>query len=244
MKFTAVKVEVIFNGVIALLVQGFMAILSNRAIFLSMIMLLLVFGEFGVISTELTLSLRTSTPSHYVYNSDIRDSLPMTTYEELAKLKSLSIIVNALAAAGDIVIAFSLCKLLHTSRTGMHRSNRMINRLILFTINTGLLTSFCALASLVSIIAAGDTYLYIAFFFCIGRLYTNTLLVTLNSRKMIRSPSTTTIHPSGEDVFSLQLSRQSRRAANTTGISMDWKDDLPENFAEDSELEEQKTSSV
>jgi len=36
---------------------------------------------------------------------------------------------------------------------------------------------------------AGDTFLYIAFFFCVGRLYTNSLLASLNARKKIRDAS-------------------------------------------------------
>jgi hypothetical protein len=36
-------------------------------------------------------------------------------------LQALSITVNALAAAGDVFIAGTLCTLLHRSRTGFHR---------------------------------------------------------------------------------------------------------------------------
>ena len=36
-------------------------------------------------------------------------------------LQPLSITVNALAAAGDVLIAGTLCTLLHLSRTGFHR---------------------------------------------------------------------------------------------------------------------------
>jgi len=53
--------------------------------------------------------------------------------------------------------------------------------------NTGLLTSICAVASLVSITAAPNTFYYIGFFFCIGRLYCNSLLAALNVRKNIRT---------------------------------------------------------
>jgi len=63
----------------------------------------------------------------------------------------------------------------------------MINKLIIFTMNTGLLTSLCAVASLVSILAAPNTYIYIGFFFCMSRLYSNTLVATLNARKSIRA---------------------------------------------------------
>ncbi|KAI3600676.1 hypothetical protein WG66_014174 [Moniliophthora roreri] len=98
----------------------------------------------------------------------------------------LSILVNALAAAGDVYIAATLCWLLHSSRTGFRRSDTIIKKLILFTVNTGALTSLCAVASLISITAAPNTFIYITFFFCIGRLYANSLLATLNARGTIR----------------------------------------------------------
>ncbi|KAF8887393.1 hypothetical protein BD779DRAFT_1786229 [Infundibulicybe gibba] len=165
-------VEVLFNGFIALLVQGFLTMrvwrLSSRNIWITGVVLALVLGEFGCVLAFTGLSLR------------------FRTYTELAELKYLSIMVNALAAAGDVLIAATLCTLLHRSRTGFQRSDTMINKLILFAVNTGFLTSLCAVASLISIVVAGDTFLYIAFFFCIGRLYSNSLLATLNARRMIR----------------------------------------------------------
>ncbi|KAG6865147.1 hypothetical protein C0991_004829 [Blastosporella zonata] len=48
-------------------------------------------------------------------------ALQYRTFAELQHLKYLSISVNALAAAGDVLIASILCTLLHRSRTGFHR---------------------------------------------------------------------------------------------------------------------------
>ncbi|KAF8631313.1 hypothetical protein AX15_002459 [Amanita polypyramis BW_CC] len=159
---------------------GRASVASNHNIWLTSIVSLLVVGEFACIIAFTSLSL------------------PLKTFEQLAQLKYLSILVNALAAASDVLIAASLCTLLHRSRTGFHRSDTMINKLILFTVNTGCLTSLCAVASLISIVVAGETFLYIAFFFCIGRLYSNSLLATLNARKMIRG-SADGIQSTGED---------------------------------------------
>ncbi|KJA13230.1 hypothetical protein HYPSUDRAFT_202593 [Hypholoma sublateritium FD-334 SS-4] len=168
-----ILVEVIFNGFTALLVQSFLAMrvwrLSNgKKLWMSFVGLL-VLGEFGCVVAFTSMSLH------------------LTTYAQLESLKYLSILVNALAAAGDVLIAATLCFNLHFSRTGFSRSNTMINKLILFSVNTGGLTSLCAIASLISIVCAGETFLYISFFFCIGRLYTNSLLATLNARRMIRN---------------------------------------------------------
>ncbi|KAF9066597.1 hypothetical protein BDP27DRAFT_1365568 [Rhodocollybia butyracea] len=109
------------------------------------------------------------------------------TFEELAlELKGLSIAINALAAAADVLISGILSFLLQRSKTGFRGSDSMLNALTLYAVNTGMLTSLCAVASLISIVTAPNTFIYIAFFFCMGRLYTNSLLATLNARKSIR----------------------------------------------------------
>jgi len=48
-----------------------------------------------------------------------------------------------------------------------------------------MLTSCNAVGALVSITASPDTLIYVAFYFCIGRFYVNSLLATLNARKHI-----------------------------------------------------------
>ncbi|KAF7770245.1 hypothetical protein Agabi119p4_6219 [Agaricus bisporus var. burnettii] len=194
-------VEVLFNGLTAFVVQSFLTMrvwrLSNRKIWLTGAAVLLVIGEFGCVVAFTALSLR------------------LKTYAQLAELKSLSIAVNALAAAGDLIIAASLCIILHQSRTGFQRSDTMIKKLIVYSVNTGLLTSLCAVASLISIVLAGQTFLYIMFFFCIGRLYSNSLLATLNARKSIRAAADA-INNTSEHV-SVSL-REFSRAGGTTGI--------------------------
>lgn len=98
---------------------------------------------------------------------------------------------------------------------------------MLFTVNTGILTSVCAIASLIilsslsklgflhpwKITVIGQAFLYIAFFFCLGRLYTNLLPATLSARKMICGAGEN-IH-SMSDNFSLSL----REFANAGTVS-------------------------
>ncbi|KAG7096253.1 hypothetical protein E1B28_003701 [Marasmius oreades] len=165
--------EVLFNGLVALLVQGF---LTNRVWRLSKrvpltgVACLLVLAEFVCIFT-------------FAVDGLIR----VKTFEDLAKMKGLSITVNALAAISDLYIALALCWLLHSSQTGYRKSDTLVRKLSIYALNTGAVTSACALASLVSIIAAPNTFIYIMFFFCIGRLYANSLLASLNMRPHVRT---------------------------------------------------------
>ncbi|KAF6760860.1 hypothetical protein DFP72DRAFT_56129 [Ephemerocybe angulata] len=223
-------VEVLFNGLTALLVQSFLTMrvwrLSNHSVLLTGLTGILVVAEFGCVIAFTGLSIG------------------MKTFARLAELEALSITVNALAAAGDVLIAATLCTILHRSRTGFHRSDTMINRLILFSVNTGFLTSLCAVGSLISIVVAGHTFLYIAFFFCIGRLYTNSLLATLNARKLIRG-SADGIHTTSDN-FSFSLREISKHGASVTSsapkqrpTNISIKIDTTKEFATDRDSEKE-----
>ncbi|KIY61377.1 hypothetical protein CYLTODRAFT_333793, partial [Cylindrobasidium torrendii FP15055 ss-10] len=165
--------EVLFNGFTALLVQSFLALrvyrLSEKSLPLTVLVGALVLTEFGCVTAFAIIGL----------------SNPLT-FAFLATLQKLSVAVNALAAAGDVSITLSLVWLLRSKSRGFRRSEKMVNTLISYTVSTGLLTAACAVASLVSIVLRPDAFIYIAFFFCLGRLYSNSLLATLNSRRGIR----------------------------------------------------------
>ncbi|KAN0097293.1 hypothetical protein V8E55_001739 [Tylopilus felleus] len=92
----------------------------------------------------------------------------METFAQLATLKDSSMGINGMSAAGDLLIAVLLSFLLKSSRTGFQRSDTIINRLIS---------------------AWPRTFIYMVFYFNIGRLYCNSLLTTLNARKELRSDS-------------------------------------------------------
>ncbi|KAF9563462.1 hypothetical protein CPC08DRAFT_323859 [Agrocybe pediades] len=114
-------------------------------------------------------------------------TMQLETYKQLLQYSPLTITINALSTTSDVIIAASLCFLLHRARTGFKRTDTIINRLILFIINTGVLTTCCAVASLICLVASPHSLIYASFYFCIGRLYTNSFLATLNARKSFKS---------------------------------------------------------
>ncbi|CDO73453.1 hypothetical protein BN946_scf185013.g88 [Trametes cinnabarina] len=139
-------------------------------------------------------------------------AMSFETFLDLNKVKALSISINAFAAAGDVCIAAILCTILQLSKTGFEKSTLLINRLIIFSVNTGLLTSICACMSLITILSLPNTFVYICFFFLIGRLYSNSLLATLNARKGLRGVSN--IHDTSVSLRDLHVH------GGTTGASM------------------------
>jgi len=187
-------IEVFFNGFVTLLVQSFFArrvwVLSKKNWILTGLVASLILAEFVIVMIYAIKGVK------------------FTKLIDLGNLKALSISVNALAAAGDVLIAIILCWMLQTSRTGFKTSDTMITKLIAFTINTGALTSVCAIASLITITALPAAFVYILFYFAIGRLYCNSLLATLNARKAIRSAS-------GIEEFSMSATTANRLPVQT-----------------------------
>ncbi|KAF8970170.1 hypothetical protein BDZ97DRAFT_1914862 [Flammula alnicola] len=85
----------------------------------------------------------------------------------------------------DVYISGTLAYFLWSSRTGFKRSNDMIYRLIQYAITTGLLTTVDNIISLVLYVVRTDLY-YMFFSFMMAKLYINSFLATLNSRRSIR----------------------------------------------------------
>ncbi|KAF9567785.1 hypothetical protein CPC08DRAFT_626230 [Agrocybe pediades] len=93
----------------------------------------------------------------------------------------------------DLIITAALTYALSRSRTGLRRTDSIINRLIRGAIQTGLFAALFALGDLFSFVFHRDTNLYAMFAYPIGRIYTNTLLDTLNARAELRRLSTADI---------------------------------------------------
>ncbi|KAJ7182484.1 hypothetical protein C8R43DRAFT_967306 [Mycena crocata] len=164
--------EIIFSSLIALLVQQFYSYriyLSNDNWVLGGFVSLVSVGAF------VTLTL-------YIVKA-----MKMTQIAQLITLKPLTIALNSVGTAADLLISIVMVWLLQRQKAGSKKTTDMLNRLIIFSFNTGLPTSFCALACVISINAWPDTLIYIFWYLMLGRLYTNSLLVSLNSREYIRS---------------------------------------------------------
>ncbi|KAH9975187.1 hypothetical protein BJV74DRAFT_181642 [Russula compacta] len=89
----------------------------------------------------------------------------------------------------DILIAISMCWCLYHKRTGYPRTDSMIMTLMIYCINTGLLTSVLATASLISFAISPTTVIAQAFYGPLGKCYVNSLLALLNNRESIREGS-------------------------------------------------------
>ncbi|KAI5118224.1 hypothetical protein M0805_000720 [Coniferiporia weirii] len=112
--------------------------------------------------------------------------IQFSSFLQVPSIGWISKLINSLMVASDFSVAGSLIFYLHRSRTGFRRSETIINRLIIFTINTGLVTSISAAMSLIFSSLYPTALIYVAFFICVSKLYVNSLFATLNSRSSMR----------------------------------------------------------
>jgi len=106
------------------------------------------------------------------------------------QIKTLGSIALSLGVATDIFTAASLSYFLHKMRTGYKRSDTLINRLIIYSVNTGLLTSVFSAAVLVTYNLMPANLIFIAFYFSLSKLYANSCLATLNTRRFVQGRGT------------------------------------------------------
>ncbi|KAF9556384.1 hypothetical protein CPC08DRAFT_95999 [Agrocybe pediades] len=95
----------------------------------------------------------------------------------------------ALSSAVDILITGSLFLLLKSSRTacpGDESLNVMIDLLIRYAFETGGLTCAGTIISMICWLTMPTNLIFMGLHFVIGKLYANSLLVTLNTRQSIR----------------------------------------------------------
>ncbi|KAF8193682.1 hypothetical protein BJ912DRAFT_901458 [Pholiota molesta] len=112
------------------------------------------------------------------------------TNSNLATYSRLIPFVDAwqiLAVVTDLSITFFLWGYLSKSRTGQRRSDNVISRIIYSSIETAAVGAVFCIMDLITFTAFPDTNFHVIFAFPMGRIYTNILLRTLNSRSSLRA---------------------------------------------------------
>ncbi|GJE92488.1 hypothetical protein PsYK624_086420 [Phanerochaete sordida] len=168
-----------------------------------------------------------------------------TTFVGLQRLDALVFLEFGTGFSGDCLVALCLCYFLHTSRTGLRRTESMINILMAYVINTGLFTALTSSVSLILFAVKSDNFIYVAVYFQLSKLYVNAYLAMLNARDKIRERS--------NDVVSIHLSHlsNSRTGAAQSGAASQGvrsglsfaKDDQMLSIRVDTEINESMDSS-
>lgn len=99
----------------------------------------------------------------------------------------------SISAVLDFLIALALIVYLQKSRTGWQAMDQVIDAIVLYTVENGLLTSIFAVLSLIFWCTMRHNLIFLAMHFAISKLYANSFLATLNARKTLQQRS----HSSG-----------------------------------------------
>ncbi|RDX44280.1 hypothetical protein OH76DRAFT_1409235 [Lentinus brumalis] len=98
------------------------------------------------------------------------------------------------AASLDIFITIGLCYFLRRGRTGLGRlvassMDRIVDTITLYTIENGMLTCITTVVSLICWLTMPTNLIFLGLHFAISKLYANSFLATLNSRKSLLNKS-------------------------------------------------------
>ncbi|KDR78680.1 hypothetical protein GALMADRAFT_244175 [Galerina marginata CBS 339.88] len=108
------------------------------------------------------------------------------TYASLTHISYLMYIALGGAVAADIIIASALCTSLARSRTGFKKTDSMVTVLMLYAINSSVLTTVCSAACFITYTIWPDQFTFIGIYFCLSKLIFNSLLAMLNSRSSLK----------------------------------------------------------
>ncbi|KAI9063688.1 hypothetical protein FKP32DRAFT_1758089 [Trametes sanguinea] len=129
---------------------------------------------------------------------------------EISSLKVYLYLEFVSAILADGAVAVTLVYLLRGTKTGNSRTDSFGGRLMLFAVNTGLLTAADAAVALITYAAMPNNFVFLTPFMVLSHFYTNALFASLNSR---------TLGKPGDHVLSVNLSTVSpqRFPGSSTG---------------------------
>ncbi|KAJ7052242.1 hypothetical protein C8F01DRAFT_625760 [Mycena amicta] len=161
-------------GIITACVQVFFSYriyVLSRSIIIPCLAYTLSFGRF--IISMVVFSITLSTPS---------------IGEFITRWNKLSVTIWSLSAAEDIIITVTLVSLLRMQRGRMHHDHTtaLLDKIIMWTIETGVLTSTFSLAQLVCFHVMPGNFVWVALFIVQARLFANSLFASFNSRFILR----------------------------------------------------------
>jgi len=106
-------------------------------------------------------------------------------FSEIDSISNLLYISLSITVFSDAFTAISLCYFLLRGRQSLP-SGKTIDKIVAYTIETGALTSICAVVALITFSTMQTTFIYVCFQEILPKLYTNSMLAMLNSRDALR----------------------------------------------------------
>ncbi|KZV87460.1 hypothetical protein EXIGLDRAFT_839941, partial [Exidia glandulosa HHB12029] len=122
---------------------------------------------------------------------------PTIAVIETHQFKTLVVATLSIGTFTDIVVAAAICTALLRRRTGLARSDHLVDRVVAYTVGSGLATSIVSVVELVTYVTMPRNYVWMVFFAIISKVFSNSLLASLNQRTTHRVVTLSTMSTSG-----------------------------------------------
>ncbi|KAJ7729371.1 hypothetical protein B0H14DRAFT_3518321 [Mycena olivaceomarginata] len=100
----------------------------------------------------------------------------------------------SITASNDVLVTLSLVTILIRQRShALRRTVALMDKLILWAIETGMLTSAAALTAVICFVAVGTNFVWLAGHIIVPKVISNSLLANLNSREVLRGMNDVTL---------------------------------------------------
>ncbi|KAF8148151.1 hypothetical protein K438DRAFT_1989331 [Mycena galopus ATCC 62051] len=166
------KVQIVVGVLLTAMVQLFYAfriyILSNKSLVLPVIIGVLAFANLALSIVSVHKAF------HVKYFNLGWEVIP----EFVASL--------SMGVSCDVLIAGAMVYHLLRNKTDFHRTSKVINLLVAYSLRSGTITMIFAICDLVALSAASSTLIYAPFFFILIRFYGLSFMSILNSRDHVR----------------------------------------------------------
>jgi len=116
-------------------------------------------------------------------------SAELGRFSRLASTEKVTTIQSAATAACDLSITLILIFLFNTSRTGLKRTDTLLNKLIVYSLTRGVLTTLAAFFNMLFFVLFPDKFIFMLPLLPSGQLYLISVTTTLISRHSLSSES-------------------------------------------------------
>ncbi|KAI0653876.1 hypothetical protein C8Q70DRAFT_550990 [Cubamyces menziesii] len=119
----------------------------------------------------------------------------LDTWASLATVPSRALLglFSGSCSVCDALITAGLCYFLQAGRTGIKGTDTLIDRLIIYAIERGLLTTICQIMHMILTVALPGHAFFLPFAMMESKLYANALLATLNVRNALSESEQNTV---------------------------------------------------
>jgi len=165
----SIGVDPALGGLVALMAHGYLGYrvwrICNKNMILGIVMVILSLACFAISIVAVVVANR------FVFWTDTPE------------LKWLAITASSLTVAVETIIAVVLCAYLHKRRhTGMMSTQKLVRKIIIYAVNTGVAAVLMSVMDLVMYLAFPGTLIFLPFNFIVTKVYANALLANLNAR--------------------------------------------------------------